>query len=47
MTNLVLIVGGGPVGMTMASELARYGVAIRIIPLIWTAPCSRWPSYWR
>jgi 2-polyprenyl-6-methoxyphenol hydroxylase-like FAD-dependent oxidoreductase len=31
MTNLVLIVGGGPVGMTMASELARYGVAIRII----------------
>jgi 2-polyprenyl-6-methoxyphenol hydroxylase-like FAD-dependent oxidoreductase len=31
MTNLVLIVGGGPVGMTMASELARYGVAVRII----------------
>ena len=27
----VLIVGAGPVGMTMASELARYGVAVRII----------------
>jgi 2-polyprenyl-6-methoxyphenol hydroxylase-like FAD-dependent oxidoreductase len=31
MTHLVLIVGAGPVGMTMASELVRYGVAIRII----------------
>jgi 2-polyprenyl-6-methoxyphenol hydroxylase-like FAD-dependent oxidoreductase len=31
MTKLVLIVGAGPVGMTMASELARYGVAIRIV----------------
>ena len=29
--NPVLIVGAGPVGMTMASELARYGVAVRII----------------
>src|ERR1700678_4389548 len=27
----VLIVGAGPVGMTMASELARYGVSVRII----------------
>jgi len=27
----VLIVGAGPVGMTMASELARYGVALRIV----------------
>ena len=27
----VLIVGAGPVGMTMASELARYGVPVRII----------------
>ena len=27
----VLIVGAGPVGMTMASELARYGVAVRIV----------------
>ena len=27
----VLIVGAGPVGMTLACELARYGVAIRIV----------------
>ncbi len=27
----VLVVGAGPVGMTMASELARYGVSVRII----------------
>jgi 2-polyprenyl-6-methoxyphenol hydroxylase-like FAD-dependent oxidoreductase len=27
----VLIIGAGPVGMTMASELARYGIAIRIV----------------
>ena len=27
----VLIVGAGPVGMTMASELARYGLSIRIV----------------
>jgi hypothetical protein len=27
----ILIIGAGPVGMTMASELARYGVPIRII----------------
>lgn len=27
----VLIVGAGPVGLTMAIELARYGVAVRII----------------
>ena len=31
MTNLVLIIGAGPVGLTMASELARYGVSIRIV----------------
>jgi 2-polyprenyl-6-methoxyphenol hydroxylase-like FAD-dependent oxidoreductase len=31
MTKLVLIIGAGPVGMTMTSELARYGVALRII----------------
>jgi 2-polyprenyl-6-methoxyphenol hydroxylase-like FAD-dependent oxidoreductase len=31
MAKLVLISGGGPVGMTMASELARYGVAVRIV----------------
>jgi 2-polyprenyl-6-methoxyphenol hydroxylase-like FAD-dependent oxidoreductase len=31
MTKLVLVVGAGPVGMTMASELTRYGVAVRII----------------
>ena len=27
----VLIVGAGPVGMTLASELARYGVSVRIV----------------
>ena len=27
----VLIIGAGPVGMTLACELARYGVAVRII----------------
>jgi 2-polyprenyl-6-methoxyphenol hydroxylase-like FAD-dependent oxidoreductase len=27
----VLIVGAGPVGMTMAAELARYGVSVRIV----------------
>jgi 2-polyprenyl-6-methoxyphenol hydroxylase-like FAD-dependent oxidoreductase len=31
----VLISGGGPVGLTMANELARYGVAVRIVD---TAP---------
>ena len=31
MVKPVLIVGAGPVGMTMASELARYGVAVRIV----------------
>jgi 2-polyprenyl-6-methoxyphenol hydroxylase-like FAD-dependent oxidoreductase len=31
MTEPVLIVGAGPVGLTMAAELARYGVALRII----------------
>ena len=27
----VLIVGGGPVGMTLAAELVRYGVSVRIV----------------
>src|ERR1700723_2599173 len=27
----VFIVGAGPVGMTAASELARYGVSVRIV----------------
>ncbi|MEH3145567.1 MAG: FAD-dependent monooxygenase [Methylobacterium frigidaeris] len=27
----ILIVGAGPVGLTMAAELARYGVAVRLI----------------
>src|ERR1700722_14924945 len=31
MIKPILIVGAGPVGMTMASELKRYGVPVRII----------------
>lgn len=31
MTASVLIVGAGPVGLTMATELARYGIPIRIV----------------
>jgi 2-polyprenyl-6-methoxyphenol hydroxylase-like FAD-dependent oxidoreductase len=31
MKSQVLIVGAGPVGLTMAAELARYGVSVRII----------------
>jgi 2-polyprenyl-6-methoxyphenol hydroxylase-like FAD-dependent oxidoreductase len=31
MSNPVLIVGAGPVGLTMASELARYGITVRIV----------------
>ena len=31
MTKSILIIGAGPVGLTLASELTRYGVAVRII----------------
>ena len=31
MIKPILVVGAGPVGMTMASELARYGVPVRIV----------------
>ena len=27
----VLISGAGPVGLTMANELARYGISVRIV----------------
>jgi len=31
MTDPILIAGAGPVGLTLAVELARYGVPVRII----------------
>jgi 2-polyprenyl-6-methoxyphenol hydroxylase-like FAD-dependent oxidoreductase len=31
MKNNVLVVGAGPVGLSMAAELARYGVSVRIV----------------
>lgn len=31
MNNPVSIIGAGPVGMTMAGELKRYGVPVRVI----------------
>jgi ribulose 1,5-bisphosphate synthetase/thiazole synthase len=31
MNTPILIIGAGPVGMTMGCELARYGVPVRII----------------
>ena len=31
MSQTVLIVGAGPVGLTLATELARYGVSVRIV----------------
>ncbi|HEY0182377.1 MAG TPA: FAD-dependent monooxygenase [Rhodopila sp.] len=31
MDKQVLVVGAGPVGLTMAAELARYGVSVRIV----------------
>ncbi|OYY81150.1 MAG: hypothetical protein B7Y61_14340, partial [Rhizobiales bacterium 35-66-30] len=30
-TGRVLIAGAGPVGLTLAGELARYGVGVRIV----------------
>lgn len=41
MTNPVLIVGAGPVGMTMACELSRYGVPIRIVDKSCLSPAKR------
>jgi 2-polyprenyl-6-methoxyphenol hydroxylase-like FAD-dependent oxidoreductase len=31
MNKQVLVVGAGPVGLTMAAELARYGISVRIV----------------
>ncbi len=51
----VLIVGGGPVGLTMACELARHGVSARVIddkaaPEVWSkaaAVSARTMEIWR
>ncbi len=31
MTQSVLIIGAGPVGLTLAIELARYAIPVRIV----------------
>src|ERR1700754_2288802 len=31
MKSQVLIIGAGPVGLTLAAELARYGVSVRVV----------------
>ncbi len=47
MTDTVLVVGAGPVGLTMALELARYGVPVRIVDSIMErAPTSRALGIW-
>lgn len=37
----ILIVGAGPVGLTMALELARFGVPVRLIDRS-PAPTATW-----
>jgi 2-polyprenyl-6-methoxyphenol hydroxylase-like FAD-dependent oxidoreductase len=32
MNTKILVIGAGPVGLTLAAELARYGCAVRIVP---------------
>ena len=44
----VLIVGAGPVGLTMANELTRHGVSCRIVdlhdaPVIWSKAAAVTP----
>jgi len=36
----VLIVGGGPVGMTLAAELTRYGLSVRVVHQTYSEPLS-------
>ena len=43
--NPILIVGAGPVGLTMAAELARYRVPVRVIDRSASRAGLRRPSW--
>ena len=44
MNTTVLIVGAGPVGLTLACELTRYRVPVRIVDKARSARTNRKPS---